>query len=488
MKNVVKNQATRGIFWTLVETFLTKGVALIIQIILARLLLPSDFGVIAMITVVIAVSQALVEGGFQNALIREENPSEDDFTTVFYTNLFFSIILYIILFFLSPIIAEIYTNNQLVPVIRVTALGLVFNAFTIVQRTKYTRDMNFKIQTKVAVLSSIISGIIAITIASLGWGYWSLVIQNIVLQSMTMILFILSSKWIPRGTFSKESFVKLFNFGWKLSVSSLINTIYDNVYYLIIGRNFSASAVGYYTNAQKLRDVVSQSITSSIQRVSYPMLSKLQNDNEVLKTSYKKIVKYSSLVVFAIMAGLAAIAPVLFIILFGDKWTNSIAIFQVLALAGILYPLSAINLNILQVKGRSDLFLRIELFKKVIGFLLIALGIFFKVSVIGFAWISVFISVISLGINLVYTEKLIEYSGIEQVKDIFPYAISSIIMFFCVNHFEHNILDSNILLLLSKILLGMLIYVALIWFLSKEDRTLIKKIFDRRKTNYAKRK
>lgn len=469
MKNSIKKKAVYGLIWSMAEMFSTRLISLIIQIILARLLSPSDFGIIAMITVIVAVSQSLVDGGFQNALIREKKPTDNDFFTVFLTNLFFSILIYAILFFLSPQIAQLYDNDKLIPVIRITSISLILSALSLVQRTKLTIELNFKSQTNISLISSIVSGIIAIILAVLNFNYWSLVIQSVSLQLVTMILLWIHNKGIPSGKFSKESFFRLFNFGWKLSLSGLINTIYDNLYYLIIGKIFNPTAVGYYTNAQKFRDVISQSLTTSIQKVTYPTLSKMQEDIKVLKNSYRKIIMYSSLFIFPVMVGLTSVAPKLFMLLFGEKWTNSIPIFQVLLVAGMIYPINAINLNILQVKGRSDLFLKIEIIKKVVGLFFIFLGIIMNVSVTGFAWISVLVAVISLFINSIYTNRIINYPLKRQLTDIIPYLICSIILYICSSFIGKVLSGSVIFILCIQVLVGVSSYTISIFFIRRED-------------------
>lgn len=485
MKDSIKSKAVHGLIWSMIEMFATRLISLMIQIILARLLLPSDFGIIAMITVLVAVSQSLVDGGFQNALIREKTTTDDDFFTVFLTNLLFSVVIFVLLFICSPPIAQIYNNNKLVSVIRVTSISLILNALSLVQRTKLTIDLNFRAQTNISLIASIISGVIAIILALLKFSYWSLVIQSVSLQFVTTVLLWEYNKGFPKGKFSRESLFRLFHFGWKLSVSGLINTVYDNLYYLIIGKIFNPSAVGYYTNAQKFRDVISQSLTTSIQKVTYPTLSRLQDNKEILKSSYRRIIMYSSLIIFPIMIGLVSIAPKLFILLFGEKWITSIPIFQVLLIAGMVYPLNAINLNILQVEGRSDLFLKIELIKKIIGLILIFLGILLRVKVIGFAVISVFVALISLFINSIYTKKIVNYSLKNQFSDIIPYLLCSLIMYICSRFIGIFFTDNSYLDLVIQIIVAIVSYVSTIYFFRRNDftyfTTIIKGVFGNEK-------
>ncbi len=272
-QNTLKKKTISGLFWSFSDLIANQGIRFIIQIVLARLLLPEDFGIIGMITVFIAVSQSIIDSGFSNALIREKDSTQEDYSTVFYFNLFMSIALYIVLFFSANAISVFFKAPKLISILRVLLLVLIINSFGLIQRTILIKNIDFKTQTKISVISSIISGIVAIFLAYLGFGVWSLVIQTLLMQFIQSLLLSFSNKWLPSLVFSMDSFKRLFGFGWKLLVSGLINTLYNNLYYLIIGKAFSASDLGYYTNAQKLRDTVSQSISTSVQKLDILFLA-----------------------------------------------------------------------------------------------------------------------------------------------------------------------------------------------------------------------
>lgn len=460
-QNTLKKKTIYGLFWSFSELIASQGIQFVVQVILARLLVPKDFGIIGMITVFIAVSQSFIDSGFTNALIREKDPSQVDYSTVFYFNLFMATAMYIALFFTAGAISDFFKEPQLIEILRVLSIVLIINSFGLIQRTMLTKNINFKTQTKISVISSIISGTIAFVFAYMGFGVWSLVIKTLSMQFIQSLLLCIYNRWIPSLVFSIDSFKRLFGFGWKLLVSGLINTLYNNLYFLIIGKAFSVVELGYYTNAQKLRDTASQSIAISVQKVSYPVLSSIKEDDDKLRTTYKKIIKISVFITFPLMIGLAVVASPLIRLIFGLKWVNSIAYFQILCFAGMLFPLHAINLNILQVKGRSDLFLRLEIVKKLLGLSLIAIVLFYKLGIIGLLWAAVGTSYIGYIMNSYYSSELISYSTIEQIKDITPAFIASVLMAMVV-YFSGAILpNSNLVILIVQFIIGVVAYVGI---------------------------
>ena len=476
MKDSLKKKTILGLFWSFSDVVLNQGIQFIIQIFLARLLLPEQFGLIGMITVFIAVSNSIIDSGFTNALIREENASQEDYSTVFYFNLIVSIILYFVLYVSSPNISIFFDQPELNKVLRVLALTLIINSFGLIQRTILTRKINFRAQMNINVFSSIVSGGIAVFLAYKGFGVWSLVFRTLIMQSIQAILLSLVNRWKPSLVFSINSFKRLFGFGWKLLVSGLIDTLYNNLYYLVIGKYYSATDLGYYTNAQKLRDVAATSISTSVQKVTYPVLSSIKDHNDKLRSVYKKIIRSSVYITFPIMLGLAVIARPLILLLFGYNWINSIGYFQILCIAGMLYPLHAINLNILQVKGRSDLFLKLEIIKKIISVSLVAIAIISGWGILGLIWVMVLNSIISFIINSNYSKEIIDYSTWDQVRDISVIFLITLIMG-VVSYFAGNILlDSNILKLFIQPLVGISVYLILSWILKVEEFFAILKL------------
>ena len=460
-KNSLKQKTVSGLFWSFLDLLANQGIRFIIQIVLARLLLPEHFGIIGMITVFIAVSQSIIDSGFTNALIRERDSSQKDYSTVFFFNLFMAVILYIVLFFSANGISNFFKEPELIYILRVLALVLIINSFGLIQRTMLIKSINFKTQTKISIISSILSGGVAIILANLQFGVWSLVIQILLMQFIQSLLLCLTNKWVPSLVFSRDSFKKLFGFGWKLLVSGLINTLYLNIHYVIIGKSFSAIELGYYTNAQKLRDVASQSITTAVQKVSYPVLSSIQGEEEKLRSGYKKIIKNSVFITFPIMLGLAAVASPLINLLFGANWQACIPYFQVLCFAGMLFPLHAVNLNILQVKGRTDLFLVLEIIKKLVGVTSIGIVLLFKMGIMGLLWAAVLNSFIAYFINSYYSAELLSYSTKEQIKDIIPIFTVSILMATLVYISGMMVSNNSFVKLVSQSFVGVIVYVGL---------------------------
>ncbi|EOU1688354.1 lipopolysaccharide biosynthesis protein [Clostridium perfringens] len=479
--DALKKKTLTGLFWTFTEVISNQGIQFLIQIFLARLILPEEFGLIGMITVFIAISNSIIDSGFSNALIREKEVNQNDYSTVFYFNLITAIVIYVILYFSSPMISVFFAQPKLSLILRVLAITIIINAFGIIPRAILTRKINFKAQMIINISSSLVSGFIAIILAYKGFGIWSLVFRTIIMQFMQALMLSIVNKWRPSLVFSKNSFEKLFGFGWKLLVSGLIDTIYNNLYYMVIGKMYSASDLGYYTNAQKLRDIAATSISTAVQKVSYPVLSCMQNEEEVLKNMYKKIIKSSVYITFPVMFGLAIVARPLILILFGDNWSKSIIYFQILCLAGMLYPLHAINLNILQVKARSDLFLKLEILKKCVSIILIAIAILSKWGVIGLIWMQVVSSVISFFINSYYSKSIIGYSTLNQMKDILPILIITLFMGITTYFIGTFVPNYNFIKILIQISFGSIFFIVISYmFKIKEFFSILdimKKIF-----------
>lgn len=457
----LKKKTIHGLFWSFSDLIVSQGIQFIMQVILARLLVPKDFGMIGMITIFITISQTFIDSGFTNALIREKAPSHDDYSTIFYFNLVMATLIYVILFFFSGAIGSFFKEPELKYILRVLAIILIINSFGLIQRTMLTKNMNFKIQTKINIISSIVAGVIAVTFAYIGFGVWSLVINNLFNQLTQCLLLCLYNKWIPELVFNIDSFKRLFGFGWKLLVCELIDKTYNNLYFVIIGRAFSTVDLGYYTNAQKLRDAASQPITTVLQKVSYPVLSIIKEDEKKLRNAYMKIIRTSVFITFPLLIGLAAVADPLIRLIFGQRWIQSINYFQILCFAGMIFPLHAINLDILQVKGRSDLFLRLEIIKKVVGLSLIAIVLLLKHEIIYLLWVAVLDSYISYFINSYYSAELLSYSTIEQIKDITPTFIISMTMGITVYLSKALLPNNNLIKLIIQIIIGVVVYVVL---------------------------
>lgn len=380
MTDSLRHKTIHGVGWSFIDNISSSGITFLVGLVLARLLTPEEYGIMAIIAIFIAVSNSIIDSGFSNALIRKTRIERIDYSTAFYFNLTVSILIYVLLYLAAPVISVFFKEPVLVEVIRIIGLVLIINALAIIPRTRFVRDVDFKTQTKVSLISSISSGVIGIGMALGGMGVWSLVGQQISRQFLNTLFLWVYSKWHPVWEFSMKSFKELFGFGSKLLLSGLLDTIYKNIYYIIIGRFYTSAQLGQYTRAEQFNMIFSSNLTSVVQRVSYPVLSSIQEEPERLREAYRKVIKITMLITFACMLGLAAVAKPLILILIGEKWLPAVYFLQIICFSGMLYPLHAINLNILQVKGRSDLFLKLEIIKKIIAMGPMVVGIVYGIE------------------------------------------------------------------------------------------------------------
>ena len=418
MTESLKNKTVKGVGWSFIDNLSSSGITFLVGLVLARLLTPSEYGIMAILTIFIAVSNSIVDSGFSNALIRKTDARRVDYNTVFLFNLLVSGLLYVVLFLAAPAISRFFKEPLLVEVMRVIGWVLVINALAIIPRTLFVKEVNFKTQTKVSLIASISSGVIGIGMALAGLGVWSLVGQQLSRQLLNTLFLWIYCTWRPAWEFSMQSFKELFGFGSKLLLSGLLDTGFKEIYSLVIGRCYTAAQLGQYTRANQFNQIFSSNLTTVIQRVSYPVLSSIQDESERLREAYRKVIKSTMLISFACMLGLAAVARPLILILIGEKWLPAVGFLQIICFSGMLFPLHAINLNILQVKGRSDLFLRLEIIKKIIAVGPLVLGVLFSIEYM--LWGSVCTSLIAYFLNSYYSADLINYPTKEQIKDILP--------------------------------------------------------------------
>lgn len=414
----LKSKTVHGLGWSAIDNISRIGVSFIVSIVLARLLSPDEYGLIGILTIFISVFNAIVDSGFTNALIRKNNASDTDYSTVFYVNMVVSVFMAAALFLCARPIASFFGREELVALTQAMSCIVIINALSIVQKARTTKAIDFKIQTKITLISAIISGVIGIVMAYMGYGVWALVGQQISCQLLTTALFWIYNKWLPSLVFSWESFREMWSFGWKLLVSGLIDTLWKEIYQVVIGKCYAPETLGLYTRAKQFSDLCSTNLTSIIQRVSYPVLSSIQDDKVRLREAYKKVIKTTMLPTFVLMFGMAAVAKPMIMVLIGEKWLGCVGFLQIICIYGALYPLHAINLNMLQVQGRSDLFLKLEIIKKIINIGPLLLGIFVDIYLM--VGSSIITSCISYYLNAYYSGPFLNYSIKEQVKDILP--------------------------------------------------------------------
>lgn len=456
MSNTLKQQATKGILWSAIERFSVQGVQFFIMIVMARLLTPEDYGLIGMLSIFLAVAQSLIDSGFTQALIRKQERTEVDNSTVFYFNIATSAILYILLYWAAPFVANFYKEPELCNIMRVICLSIILNSFAVVQRAILTIKIDFKTQAKVSFMATIISGITGIILAFSGLGVWALVVQSLLHAMLSTILLWALSKWRPIKAYSWKSFKELFSFGSKLLVSGILDTIYRNIYPIVIGKAFSASDLGYYTRAHHFSDFPSSNVTGILQRVTYPILCNIQNDDERLKDVYRRFLKLSAFVIFPLMTGLAAVARPFIILVIGSKWEFCSTLLMIICFGMMWYPVHSINLNLLQVKGRSDLFLRLEIIKKILGITIICITV--PLGIIAMCYGSIVSSIIALIINTYYTGKLIHVGFITQMRDLFPTLCLSVGMFLLV-YFMIPLFSNELIQLIVGVSIGIISYI-----------------------------
>lgn len=414
----LKDKTIKGMGWSVLENVTRMGITFMVSIILARLLSPEEYGLIGILTIFIAIFNAIVDSGFTNALIRKQDATDTDYCTVFYTNLVLSVFLAATLFLCAKPIAVFFERSELVSLTQVMSSVVVINALAIVQRARTTKAIDFKTQTKITFISSIGSGAIGIAMAYMGYGVWALVSQQISNQLLSTIFFWIYNKWMPKLIFSWESFKEMWAFGSKLLASGLIDTAWKEVYQVVIGKCYSPAILGLYTRAKQFADLCSSNLTSVVQRVSYPVLSSIQDDRVRLKSAYQRVIKTTMLPTFVLMLGMAACAESMIQVLIGEQWLECVPMLQIICTYGMLYPLHAINLNMLQVQGRSDLFLKLEIIKKIIAIGPLLLGIFVDIYLMLAG--SLVTSLIAYYLNAYYSGPFLNYSIKEQIKDILP--------------------------------------------------------------------
>lgn len=452
----LKSKTKKGLVWSMIERFATQGVQFIFGIILARLLSPDDYGIIAMPLVFLSIAQCFIDSGFSTALIRKPDLTEADLSTAFYFNIGVGVVCYAILFLTSPLIADFYNTPILADLLKVTALATLFNPLCAVPQAILTRKIDFKTQAVVSLSGAIISGVIGLVMAFNGFGVWALVFQQVGGYAIRTILLWVLGRWKPQKRWSWESFRYLWGFGSKMLGSGLLDTTYNNIYPIVIGKFFSANDLGNYTRAQQFSALPSSNITGVIQRVTFPVLSTIQDEDERLQRNYRKILRLSAFVIFPLMLMLSAVADPLVRVLLTDKWEGCIILLQIMCFSLMWYPIHAINLNLLTVKGRSDLFFRLEIIKKTVGVLILCITI--PHGVIWMVSGSVATSMTALIINTYYTGKLINVGYLKQMGDLLPVFSVAFVMWLTIH--ASFFLTQNIYIQLSLgVIVGILVYV-----------------------------
>jgi len=457
MASELKQKTVKGLAWNSIQNFTNHGVEFLLMLFMARLLGPKEYGLIGLTAIFLAISSTFVNSGFSSALIRKKDCTNDDYSTVFIFNLFISVLCYFILFLIAPYVGDFYNEPVLCPVLRVLSLQLIIYAFCAVQNTILTKKIDFKKKTKITVSKNIISGLIGLLCAFLGYGVWALVIQTLTASILSSIMLWSTTEWYPNLHFSKNSFKELFDYGSKMLVSNLINTIYGQIYPIVIGKFFSAATLGNFSRARHWANLGSKNLTGILSNVTFPVLAKVQDDDKRLENIYRRMIRTSSFIIFPIMIGLSAVAKPLTLVAIGEKWEFSAYLLQIICFSMMWYPVHALNLNLLQVKGRSDLFLKLEIIKKIMGICILCFSV--PLGIVAMCYFSILSSLISLFINTYYTGKLINVGFLKQMRDIAPTLILALIMWGVVL-FAIRFIPNIYLQLIVGILIGAAIYLA----------------------------
>jgi O-antigen/teichoic acid export membrane protein len=414
----LRNKVVDGVAWNLAQRMGAAGVTFLVTLVLARMLLPADFGLLAMIAMFIAIANSLMDSGFMQALIRKPGATETDYTTAFYANMAMGCAAYLCLFASAPHIAAFYEEPRLVLLIRATGVVIPVNATKLVQAARLTRQMDFKAQLQRVIPANVLSGVVAIFLAVAGMGVWALIVQIVLTALISSALYWYWSGWHPVGRFSWVSFREMYGFGYKMFLSGLLETTWQNAYVAVIAKVFTATIAGHYFLANKIKDLLLQQIVGSIQSVTYPALALVQDDPVRLREALRRILRMISFVLFPVLLFSAAMAGPLFSEVLDRKWLPAAPYFQLLCLAGILYPMHSVNLNVLKVAGRSDIFLYLDVFKKAVGALVLLLT--YRHGVIAILLGQIASSLLAYLPNSYYSSRLVGYSVTEQLQDAMP--------------------------------------------------------------------
>ncbi len=414
----LKKQVAKGAIWVFMDQFGVQLVSFVVNLVLARLLMPADFGTIALFNVVINICSVLINGGMSSSLVRTQSVDERDLSTVFWFNMATTALLYLFVFIAAPWIGQFYQLPILGPIIRVYSIVLIIDSFVHVQAVLFDKKLDFKTTFKVRLPSVIVGGVAGIGFALAGMGVWSLVYSALLQNLLYTLQYWFYSDWRPTFTFDREKFNTHFAFGIRLTLSALLNVIFNNVYSIVIGKRFSETTLGYYNRAESLKNLPINNISTALNKVTYPLFAKFSNDDQQLRHAYRRVLKLVIFIIAPTISLMVIAAEPIIRLLLGAKWLPAVPYFQLMALGALFQPIHNYNLNVLQVKGRSDLYLKLEIIKKICIVIAVVVGL--RYGVFGLIWGQVVVSVASLFINTHYTARFLDYSMRQQLSDLLP--------------------------------------------------------------------
>ncbi|MBO5836928.1 MAG: lipopolysaccharide biosynthesis protein [Oscillospiraceae bacterium] len=447
--------AFSGVFWKFGERFAAQGVSIVVSIVLARLLSPEEYGIIPLTTIFISLCNAFVTSGFGSALIQKKDADDLDYSSCFYTSLGVSILLYGVMFFAAPYIAAFYEVPVLTAVVRVLSLRLPLSAISTVQHAYVSKHYLFKKFFLSTLLGTVVSGVVGIYMAYHGFGVWALVAQELIINVMDKIVLFITVKWRPKLCYSWEREKKLLSYGWKLLASALLNTGYNELRGLIIGKKYTTADLAFYNKGKSFPEMIGVNVEGPINAVLFPLMSNAQNNVSVVKEMTRKSIRIGSYAMAPLLFGLAAVAPTLVPVLFTEKWNPCVVYMQILCFVNLFYPIHTANLQAIKALGRSDLFLKLEITKKVVGLVVLLASIPF-----GVFWMVASMIVTTIAacfINAYPNRKLLGYSYTEQFKDLFPGFAMAFVMGSLVYPLQYLPIH-GIAILAMQVVLGTIIY------------------------------
>lgn len=462
----------KGLIWKLLERFGVSGVQFILQIVLARLLSPEHYGVLSLMIIFTNLANIFVQSGFNTALIQNKDVTEEDYSSVFWVSLSISVGLYIILFLSAPWIAGFYNMPDIIEPFRVLCLMLIPGALNSVQLAKVSREMDFKQVFKSNLIAIISSGVVGIALAYLGAGLWALVAQSLTNVVVVCIVMWFTVKWRPRLVCNFKRIKVLFSFGWKLLVSSLLDTLYADLRSLVIGKKYNSGTLGYYNRGKQFPQFIINAVNGAVQSVLLPAMSEKQDNKGGLRNMMRTSMSLSAYIIFPMMAGLATVAEPLVKLLLTEKWLPSVPYMQIYCFTFAFYPVHTCNLQAINAMGRSDLFLKLEIIKKAYGLAVLAIAVFCFNSPIAIAMTGVVTAFLGWFVNSFPNKKLLSYAYFEQIKDVFPSLLMSIIMCVCVL-LVGKIDLPTIILLIVQVIVGIITYLFMSMIVKPEPYLMI---------------
>ena len=480
----LRKKSFHAVKWDFSGKIINQGATFVLSIFLARLLSPEDFGLLAMASVFIGFSESFMDFGLTSALVQKKNTTSGQYSTVFYLNLIIATILMVTLFLSSGYIADFFNNNEIINIVRVLSAIFIISAVNLVQRAFLIKNLNFKLLTNATIIGSVIAGIVGVLMAFSGFGVWSLVAKTLLVGIIQTIIIWIYSPWRPQKYFNLKEIKEHWIFGYKLFLSGLISNIYSKIDILVIGKLFNATELGYYYRAKSLNQLIITYTSDSLSKVLFPVFSEIQDDIDRVKRVLSKSLNVISFLVFGLIGLLFLTANDLIIILFGEKWIQSIVFFKILLFSAYAYPISSILVTVISGLGNSAAFLKLEVIKRI--FLTIAIFIGFLFGIEGYLYALVIVSIFGVSLNMWYVQKQIDLSIFYQYKDVFKYAIPTLFITVIVHFITYNIQQMLLLHLLSAGILSLILYFTInILFKTKGYvifHGLIKNLFDNRKS------